>query len=151
MLELAGLRTVGDLRSANLDDVSDNGPMKSIWKAIEDLKVRGNTGTRNWNRIGLAVHNAILRVKEAEPALNIPEFFKCPISLDWMSDPVIAVPTGVSYERAHIMRWLNANPTRQDPMGGGPVERLVPNRALKEAIEHYRPLVEQFLIMSWII
>ena len=91
---------------------------------------------------------AILRVQDAEPSPNIPDFFKCPISHDWMSDPVIAGPSGRSYERTHITRWLDTNPSRQDPMMGGPVEQLVPNRALKEAIDHYKPLVERFLILS---
>lgn len=70
-----------------------------------------------------------------------PDDFRCPISLDIMSDPVI-LPTGHTYDRSSISKWLSlshGNPTcpktGQRLITPGPA--LVPNLALKRLIEQY--------------
>ena len=40
-----------------------------------------------------------------------PDDFKCPISLELMTDPVTLVGDGMTYERASIERWLAAGNT----------------------------------------
>lgn len=64
----------------------------------------------------------------------IPDFFKCPISLGMMREPVIA-PDGETYDRGSIEGWLrghNASPITREifPLGS----RLNPNRALQRQI-----------------
>jgi hypothetical protein len=36
--------------------------------------------------------------------------FKCPISLNWMQDPVILFPSGCTYDKKAICNWLLTNP-----------------------------------------
>jgi hypothetical protein len=43
--------------------------------------------------------------KEAAAAVVVPSFFKCPISLELMRDPVVLC-TRQSYERSSIEPWL---------------------------------------------
>jgi hypothetical protein len=65
------------------------------------------------------------------------EVFFCPITSQIMKDPVVD-PEGNSYERAAIEGWLRRNTT--SPITRSPLrpEDLVPNRALRAAIELQR-------------
>ncbi|KAI3430705.1 hypothetical protein D9Q98_005294 [Chlorella vulgaris] len=67
-----------------------------------------------------------------------PSHFFCPISLQLMRDPVM-MPTGQSYDRPCIERWLAAG-NRSCPATGvtlKPPVALVPNVALRGAIEEW--------------
>ena len=65
---------------------------------------------------------------------------RCPISLEIMSDPVIA-SDGHSYEREAITRWLSFR--RTSPMTGAILtsDRLVPNHRLRALIDHLRDTI----------
>ena len=68
-----------------------------------------------------------------------PEDYMCPVSLEIMSDPVILVQSGVTYERAMIEECLFRRPG-VDPLSGATFEedaRLIPNYALKGTIESW--------------
>jgi hypothetical protein len=45
-------------------------------------------------------------VKEARPLLVMPEELSCPISLELMTDPVVA-DDGNTYQRAAIEAWVH--------------------------------------------
>ncbi|XP_010504312.1 PREDICTED: U-box domain-containing protein 14 [Camelina sativa] len=64
----------------------------------------------------------------------IPEYFRCPISLELMKDPVI-VSTGQTYERSSIQKWLDAGhktcPKSQETLLHA---GLTPNYVLKSLI-----------------
>jgi hypothetical protein len=45
--------------------------------------------------------------EEAAATAMVPSFFKCPISLELMKDPVVLC-IGQSYERSNIEPWLEA-------------------------------------------
>ncbi|KAK1406845.1 hypothetical protein QVD17_38453 [Tagetes erecta] len=47
------------------------------------------------------------REKINELYLNVPTFFKCPISMDVMKSPV-SLCTGVTYDRTSIQKWLDS-------------------------------------------
>lgn len=67
---------------------------------------------------------------------EIPRRFICPITLGIMKDPYID-SDGNSFEGAIIKEWIALNhksPITRNPMT---IDSLVPNRALKEAIEEY--------------
>ena len=69
---------------------------------------------------------------------EIPNHFVCPITQEVMQDPVIAVADGNTYERAAIVEWLKksqTSPITRQPLASS---QLVPNRALKDAIDAYR-------------
>lgn len=65
--------------------------------------------------------------------------FMCPISMSVMEDPVVLAETGVTYERAEIAAWF-AQGKDTCPCTGVRVssQQLVPNRALKAAIDRWK-------------
>lgn len=73
-------------------------------------------------------------VKE-ELCINVPSFFRCPISLDVMKSPV-SLCTGVTYDRSSIQRWLdNGNNTCPATMQVLHTKEFVPNHTLQRLIQ----------------
>lgn len=66
-----------------------------------------------------------------------PEDFRCPISLELMTDPV-TISTGHTYDRASIQKWLKAG-NRTCPKTGEKLTNteLVPNTTLKNLIRQF--------------
>ncbi|KAL2549758.1 U-box domain-containing protein 13 [Forsythia ovata] len=78
---------------------------------------------------------------------NIPDEFRCPISLDLMKDPVI-VASGHTYDRNSIAQWINSGHHTCPKSGQRLIHMaLIPNYALKSLIhqwcqENNFPMVE---------
>ncbi|KAA0052736.1 hypothetical protein IC582_017949 [Cucumis melo] len=74
-------------------------------------------------------------------AAPYPDDFKCPISLEIMSDPVI-LSSGHTFDRSSIQRWLDAGhrtcPITQLPLPQNP--SLIPNHALRSLISNFNPV-----------
>ena len=70
---------------------------------------------------------------------HAPDDFKCPISLELMTDPVTLVGDGMTYERAPIERWLAAGNTTS-PVTNAVLSSLViaPNQFAKNTIRAWR-------------
>ncbi|KAL8094976.1 E3 ubiquitin-protein ligase PUB24-like [Apium graveolens] len=69
--------------------------------------------------------------------VEVPEFFICPISLQIMKDPVIAI-TGITYDRSSIEKWLNQKMEAICPVSKQPLPRdsiLTPNHILSKLIQ----------------
>lgn len=66
-----------------------------------------------------------------------PEDFRCPISLELMTDPV-TVSTGQTYDRASIQKWLKSG-NLLCPKTGGKLQstELVPNSTLLKLIQQF--------------
>ena len=80
-----------------------------------------------------AEQNVTTQVTEAvEEGVAIPPDFICPLSMEIMDDPVIALD-GNSYERVFITQWFQrgrvASPLTNQPLGS---THLVPNRNLRK-------------------
>lgn len=73
---------------------------------------------------------------------QFPDDFKCPISLEVMSDPVI-LSSGHTFDRSSIQRWLDAGhrtcPITKLPLPDRP--SLIPNHALRSLISNFAPPV----------
>eukprot|EP00249_Psilotum_nudum_P016109 c25661_g1_i1 orf=536-2569(+) len=68
---------------------------------------------------------------------QIPDEFKCPISLDLMRDPVI-VATGQTYDRASITRWIEDGQSTCPKSGLKLIHTgLIPNYALRSLISQW--------------
>uniref|UniRef100_A0ACD5WVX1 Uncharacterized protein n=1 Tax=Avena sativa TaxID=4498 RepID=A0ACD5WVX1_AVESA len=69
-----------------------------------------------------------------------PDDFRCPISLEVMTDPVI-LPSGHTFERGSIQRWLDGGhltcPVTNLPLPPSPP--LIPNHALRRLIAAVSP------------
>lgn len=73
--------------------------------------------------------------------LKYPDNFRCPISLEVMSDPVI-VASGHTFDRLSIQRWIDSGhhtcPVTKLPLP--PHSPLIPNHALRSLIHIYTPV-----------
>ncbi|KAL6990871.1 U-box domain-containing protein 8 [Sarracenia purpurea var. burkii] len=71
-------------------------------------------------------------------ASQFPDDFKCPISLEIMSDPVI-LSSGHTFDRSSIQRWLDSGhrtcPITKLPLSEPP--SLIPNHALRSLISNF--------------
>ncbi|KAJ6893316.1 hypothetical protein NC652_027367 [Populus alba x Populus x berolinensis] len=71
-------------------------------------------------------------------ATHLPDDFKCPISLEIMSDPVI-LSSGHTFDRSSIQRWLDSGhrtcPITKLPLPEHPC--LIPNHALRSLISSF--------------
>ncbi len=68
--------------------------------------------------------------------MQVPDYFRCPISHEIISDPVVAAD-GITYERKEIATWLthhNTSPLTNIPLLN---KTLIPNVNLRQAIEEY--------------
>ncbi|KAG0499700.1 hypothetical protein HPP92_004391 [Vanilla planifolia] len=71
--------------------------------------------------------------------VEVPSYFLCPISLQIMRDPV-TLPTGITYDRDSIERWLssgnrNACPVTNQPLPPAAVNLLTPNHTLRRIVQ----------------
>ncbi|KAL3646976.1 hypothetical protein CASFOL_009148 [Castilleja foliolosa] len=67
--------------------------------------------------------------------INVPIYFRCPISLDVMKSPV-SLCTGVTYDRSSIQRWLDGgNNTCPATMQLLQNKDLIPNHTLQRLIK----------------
>ena len=64
------------------------------------------------------------------------QFISCPISQDVMQDPV-CTPDGNTYDRSHIVEWINRNHTCPLTRTRLQINDLVPNKSLKGVINGY--------------
>ncbi|KAH8942066.1 hypothetical protein BDL97_14G078800 [Sphagnum fallax] len=68
---------------------------------------------------------------------NIPPYFRCPISLNLMSDPV-SLCTGITYDRVSIERWFDdGNTTCPATMQHVHSRDLTPNHTLRRLIQEW--------------
>ncbi len=75
--------------------------------------------------------------------LEIPEAYRCPITLKVMRDPVTAVD-GHTYERTAIEEWFRNS--KLSPKTGLALDslELKPNYALRESIDAFKTLQAKF-------
>lgn len=74
------------------------------------------------------------RIRRTMSDLNIPADFRCPITLDLMTDPVV-VATGQTYDRSSITLWIESGHNTCPKTGQSLLDtNFIPNRALKGLI-----------------
>jgi hypothetical protein len=84
------------------------------------------------------IHKSVVVEEEEEAAAAVvPSFFKCPISLELMRDPMVLC-TGQSYKWSNIEPWLEAgNHTCPATMQTLASLELVPNHTLRCLIQNW--------------
>ncbi|KAI3847510.1 hypothetical protein MKW92_012106 [Papaver armeniacum] len=77
-----------------------------------------------------------------EMFITIPNYFKCPISLDVMKSPV-SLCTGVTYDRSSIQKWLdNGNNTCPATMQVLHSQDFIPNHTLTRLIRTWSDSIQ---------
>lgn len=127
-----GWETVGDVRQ-------DPGmPERRIKDAIEILKRNEpHFPEKHWLGLFRRCVNIYIRIQSKEASPEVPVRFMCPISLDWMSTPVVA-PSGHSFDQDNINEYLAIdarNPLTREPLNANQLYR---NLNLEEAIRIHR-------------
>ncbi|TYI08320.1 hypothetical protein ES332_A10G290800v1 [Gossypium tomentosum] len=75
--------------------------------------------------------------KNTSVSFNVPDEFRCPISLDLMKDPVI-VASGHTYDRSSIAQWINTGHYTCPKSGQRLIHMaLIPNYALKSLLHQW--------------
>ena len=142
LLELAGFRTIGQLRNFDQDD-------RRLQEALNKLKSRSNHPRPEsyWRRLSTRCINVIYRARSAHATDYVPCEYMCPLTLDWYDDPVVAA-SGVSYSRHALedhMRDSQLDPTTDMDLTGKPI---YDNTAMRDATDHYRLHYQRFRILS---
>ena len=86
-------------------------------------------------KIRLAIE-VIKRKVSLQDDVRVTRELTCPISYDLFTDPVTAVPSGITYSRHRLDEALSTNPL--DPVAQIPVTEIVPNRTVADQVERIR-------------
>ena len=70
-------------------------------------------------------------------SIDTQQYLICPITLELFSDPVRA-EDGHTYERKAITEWINRHGTSPITRKSLSIDRLTPNRAIKDTLEAYK-------------
>ncbi|CAN1270457.1 U-box domain-containing protein 3 [Linum perenne] len=113
--------------------------------AVEKERMNVNKEKGNMDKINQVVdllchiRACLLRVECSEPesGVRIPPYFRCPLSLELMLDPVI-VASGQTYERSAIQKWLDHGltvcPKTRQTLSH---KNLIPNYTVKAMIANW--------------
>ncbi|GER24937.1 RING/U-box superfamily protein with ARM repeat domain [Striga asiatica] len=84
-------------------------------------------------------HHAVkLDIFKGPNGISVPSYFRCPLSLQLMSDPVI-IASGQTYERASVQKWLDHGLETCPQTGHRLSHRnLTPNYTVKALIANWR-------------
>lgn len=94
----------------------------------EDFKLLGSTPSNRYYDHSSSSQSIVA---------NIPDEFRCPISLDLMKDPVI-VASGHTYDRNSIAQWINSGHQTCPKSGQKLIHMaLIPNYALKSLLHQW--------------
>jgi hypothetical protein len=127
----AGLHTIADIAQPREQE-------RMIQLAIARVSARyPDLGFVFWTRLAVRCASVIECVRRADAPPFVPDEYCCPITGDWMHDPVVTLD-GDSYERIAIEVWLEkhgSDPFTRQPLR---ISQLYPNRKLKIAIDNFR-------------
>lgn len=98
----AGILTVGAVYGANAQG-------QPVQAALDDMRAeQPHRPAHYWRALAARCDAVIARVRSASAPPIIPEPFACPITLDWLRDPVVS-KHGKAYERCAILELLVSN------------------------------------------
>ena len=112
------------------------GGMETNMKAVSDIIA---SGAAQHSAAQHAVDDHAAKDVKAAPAPGLrqaPNEYRCPLTLDLMKDPYMAMD-GNTYERAAILRWFeehNTSPLTNEQI----VATIVPNLAIRKLVEDWR-------------
>ncbi|KAG5577785.1 hypothetical protein H5410_057919 [Solanum commersonii] len=111
--------------------------MSMLLKKIKDFVQTENPNIDAYGRDKSSNFSGQVSADGSQKAPVIPDDFRCPISLELMTDPVI-VSTGQTYERSCIVKWLEAGhstcPKTQQALKS---KSLTPNYVLRSLIAQW--------------
>ncbi|XP_049379448.1 U-box domain-containing protein 13-like [Solanum stenotomum] len=111
--------------------------MSMLLKKIKDFVQTENPNIDAYGRDKSSNFSGQVSADGSQKAPVIPDDFRCPISLELMTDPVI-VSTGQTYERSCIEKWLEAGhstcPKTQQALTS---KSLTPNYVLRSLIAQW--------------
>lgn len=136
LLNKAGFVTIYDAKTALKENIPYAQKMQDV---LEDLKMKYDRDTHGyWQRVVNVAVGVLTRIGNGNASPFIPEFFMCPIGLDWMLDPVMTI-YGDSYDRMNIIEHVKRTGRDFSDVTRVLDETMIfTNKELKRAIDYYR-------------
>ncbi len=121
---------VGDAQTASLGTSAEQRP--HMWASPSRNSPMRRAG--GYNGPGVARQPSLSQATEIRRVAEASGLC-CPITKDLMSDPVVLISDGYTYERAAITKWLEHNET--SPTTKAPLQHkdMVPNLTMRSAIQ----------------
>lgn len=125
-------------------DGNDHKIQKALNEMKEEEPLFPASYWRNLNNRCIAI---IYKIRSQDAAPFVPDYFMCPLTLNWFTDPVVT-PSGSTYEREELIAWIKTYGT--EPETGTPLtqDQLHPNRCLLEAQKYARTHMRLFFILA---
>ena len=112
-LERAGFKTVDDIRGVKQEEF-----VSRVSAAVGRIAADGAQAEHpRWDKLITRCINVYERILSAEAQPIVPEEVLCPITWDWLRDPVVA-PSGHTFERCAITRWIQEAPREKKGVTG---------------------------------
>lgn len=111
---------------------------KRIKESIDEMQyIYPNYPPTYWRRLLSRCQSIIYRLKSDYAQPFIPDFFMCPLTLDWFTDPVVT-RYGTTYDSEPLSEWVSAY--QSDPITNKPLSPndIFPNHIILRAQETYR-------------
>jgi hypothetical protein len=136
----AGLHTVRELTAFDGHDLVLHEALRRIREADENRRAVIEANDIYWRKLYTRCVNVIIRLRNREEisVVIVPDAFMCIFTLDYFEDPVVT-PSGHSYSRVPLARWLRENSERH-PVCGTTLKMIdcYANISLRQAIEHHK-------------
>ena len=103
------------------------------------LKARADTLKEHGDPAHAPARDSLARLHDKLSDDELPRGFRCSLSLERFRDPVMLVQSGFTYERAFLLRALDARPNA-DPQTNALFEgapQIAPNLTLKGAVSEW--------------
>mmetsp|Transcript_9418 Transcript_9418/g.14862 ORF Transcript_9418/g.14862 Transcript_9418/m.14862 type:complete len:134 (+) Transcript_9418:163-564(+) len=114
---------------------------RDVMEMLEDLMSRNLAGrSLVWLRkCEGAARKFVDKINGALSSLRtaVPDGFRCPITQDVMTDPVMVAESGHTYERAAITQWLESHKTDPKTNMALSTKTLIPNHGLRATIQEF--------------
>lgn len=129
--------------------------LQAMQASIQQNAATQVTNTNNNPVRSALVQNSLFATATTQQpeTVTIPKSFECPLTLDVMTDPVLCILDGKTYERTAITKWLLDH--RSSPMSRQPMrheqtieEVLIENRSLLDAIDEFKQNHPQLFIQA---
>lgn len=131
VFQRAGILTVGDVYGANALG-------QPVQAALDNMRTeQPHRASHYWRALAARCDAVIARVRSASAPPIPPEPFACPITLDWLRDPVVS-KHGKAYERSAILELIVANHGLDDEGRPLAMEELYPCPSLRMATNLFR-------------
>jgi hypothetical protein len=139
-----------------LIELDDDARKQRLQQAIKNLRTEDRAcsepaelSDQSYKRLLSLAVTVVKRVQDGQ-GVDVADCldlaYMCPLTAALFEDPVIT-PDGFTYERAAIMKWLETHSTEPETRNPLAADKLISNRAMRDATLSYMRHHRKFSIM----